>query len=476
MPTYDSVVRVYCTSQTPDYDTPWQTSAPESGTGSGVAVDSKRILTGAHVVANATFLQVQLVGTAEKRIVEVESICHDCDLALLRLVKGRFDLREYPKMGGMPKLRDKVSVVGFPVGGEEVSITEGVVSRIEVQRYSHSQRRLMAATVDAAINEGNSGGPVFRGDRIVGIAFQKLGGDVDNIGEMVPANMIKSFLKQAKKRRRVHVPHLGVWTQTLENPSLREHLGLKKKDGGVLVLHVDHGSSAHQTIEPGDVILSIGGTSIANNGTILFQKKHRTDFSAILSGKHVGESMKLKVFRNGKRVDESLTLRKASLLVARKEYEKEPSYFVWGGFVFQTLTRNFLETWEDWETQTPTTLIQAYRYGVRTSECRERVILSRIFAHTLTLGYEKLDQQMVKAINGAPIRDLPMLTKGLAAADGLTSIQLESGAVIVVDAQAVKQETPDILARYNITNVASDDLAPYCGGLGQVATKPSVSE
>ena len=72
----------------------------------------------------------------------------------------------------MPRLRDEVAVVVYPVGGEEISITEGVVSRIEVQRYSHSQRHLLAVTVDAAINAGNSGGPVFGDGKVVGIAFQ----------------------------------------------------------------------------------------------------------------------------------------------------------------------------------------------------------------------------------------------------------------------------------------------------------------
>ena len=57
---------------------------------------------------------------------------------------------EPAEVGEMPRLRDAVEVVGYPVGGEEISITEGVVSRIEVQRYSHSQRHLLAVTVDAA--------------------------------------------------------------------------------------------------------------------------------------------------------------------------------------------------------------------------------------------------------------------------------------------------------------------------------------
>ena len=107
-------------------------------------------------------------------------MCHECDLALLRVdPESVAFLSDVPaaELGGsdfLPDLRDKVSVVGFPVGGDEVSITDGVVSRVEMQSYSHSARTLLAITVDAAVNSGNSGGPVFSDDIILGIAVQVL--------------------------------------------------------------------------------------------------------------------------------------------------------------------------------------------------------------------------------------------------------------------------------------------------------------
>jgi len=159
---------------------------------------------------------------SDKAIARVKAVSHDCDLALLEVVEppNFLDDIEPAELGEMPKLRDEVAVVGFPVGGEEISITEGVVSRIEVQRYSHSQRHLLAATVDAAINAGNSGGPVFGDGKVVGIAFQKLTG-VDNIGEMVPPPIIRSFLDGVVKGKRPEIPALGITTQNLENPLLR---------------------------------------------------------------------------------------------------------------------------------------------------------------------------------------------------------------------------------------------------------------
>ena len=150
--THPQVVRVYSTYQDPDYECPWQSVAPRGSTGSGVIVGPQRILTGAHVVANATFVQVQKQDDPSKVTARVVAISHDCDLALLHVDDKAFTRGIKPaRIGELPRLREAVQVVGYPIGGEEVSITEGVVSRIEVQRYEHSQRHLLAVTVDAAI-------------------------------------------------------------------------------------------------------------------------------------------------------------------------------------------------------------------------------------------------------------------------------------------------------------------------------------
>src|SRR5690349_13910929 len=128
---YSSVVRIYATTQDPDYDSPWQAQLPSSSTGSGVVIAPNRILTGAHVIANGTFVQVQKIHDPDKAVARVIGVCHDCDLALLEVDGRRFmEGIEPARIGELADLRDRVAVVGFPVGGEEISITEGVVSRI----------------------------------------------------------------------------------------------------------------------------------------------------------------------------------------------------------------------------------------------------------------------------------------------------------------------------------------------------------
>jgi S1-C subfamily serine protease len=146
--------------------------ALEHRSGSAVVIPGPCILTAAHVVADATFLTVQRLGNDSLPVpARVAAVCHECDLALL--VPQPSDAATFwqdlvpAELGPLPALRSQVYVAGFPEGGQELCITDGVVSRIEGQIYVHSQRRLLAATVDAVINAGNSGGPVFSAVRRV---------------------------------------------------------------------------------------------------------------------------------------------------------------------------------------------------------------------------------------------------------------------------------------------------------------------
>jgi len=455
---YDQVVKVYATTQEPDYDCPWQARTPSNSTGSGVLIGPREILTGAHVVANATFVQVQRMSDPNKLVARLKAVCHDADLALLTVDhEGFADGIAPAKIGGLPDLRDKVSVVGFPVGGEEVSITEGVVSRIEVQRYNHSQRHLLAITVDAAINKGNSGGPVFKGGKVVGIAFQKLS-DADNIGELVPAPLIRNFLAGIEQQKPMAVPGLGISTQNLENPLLRRQVGLRGEESGVLVIATEFGGSAWDMLEPGDAILEIDGLRIASNGTVRYRDRHRTRYDVVLGNHYVGDTIDLVVLRAGERKKLSIELSRLERLVPRGQYDITPTYFVYGGLVFQTLTRDFLATWDRWWNKAPKEFLHYYYSGIRTEERQEVVVLSQILADEINLGYEHLYNEGVAEVNGVRPRDMAQFVEVIDQTSGVVEIKTSSEGRIVFDTDEVAAANERILARYHIPRDRSANL------------------
>ena len=177
-----SVVKVVVTTSEPDPLAPWQRRAPVPGYGSGVIIAGQRILTNAHVIDHHAAVEVQRAGSAARYTARVEHVCHTCDLAILRVAEDSFFAGATPvELGALPGRQDPVEVYGFPVGGSDLSITSGVVSRIEVGLYAHSLREMLLVQVDSAINPGNSGGPAVVEGRIAGIAMQTIK-DADNVG------------------------------------------------------------------------------------------------------------------------------------------------------------------------------------------------------------------------------------------------------------------------------------------------------
>jgi S1-C subfamily serine protease len=262
----DAMVKIYLVANRPDYDHPWNRQGPEAASGSGGIIAGERILTNAHVVSDHTFLQVQRHGQAQKYTARVAAVAHDADLALLSVDDPGFFTGITPlPLGPLPEVQTAVTVYGFPEGGDTLSMTAGVISRVEQTAYVHSTRWLLGAQLDAAINSGNSGGPVLVEGQIVGVAMQNLTG-TDNIAYMVPAPIIAHVLSDIEDGTYDGFPALGIETQALENASLKRLATGGAAVTGVRVTHVVPGAPAEGHLLPGDVLLSVDGHAIADDG------------------------------------------------------------------------------------------------------------------------------------------------------------------------------------------------------------------
>ena len=445
-----SVLRVFTTSMSPSFRVPWQMKRTVNSTGSAVYLGDNEILTGAHVVTDATFIQVQSLYSADKYVARIKSISHDSDLALLSLEEPEA-LSEVPvaQIGSLPELKSAVEVVGFPMGGEQVSITNGVLSRVEVSVYSHGWRPLLCATIDAAINPGNSGGPVFdEAGEVVGIAFQK-DMEAENSGQMVPTPVIHNFLRQARAGKPlVRFPMLGVASQSLDNPALREHFKVPAERKGILVTELDYGSTVWGHVQLGDVLHKVDQYEISNLGTILYQGRYRTALSAHLSELAEGEQVTLTISRGGELITQELTLKTGAQLVAR-EQEVENRYCVYGGLVFQPLSRKFMQTWRR-SFLAPTELRFEYEHGQRSPTRREVVVLSDVLSDQLNVGYESFKDQVISTLNGVEIEDFDHLTRLLDEARDEVKIKTQRGEWIILSVAQVEARQAEILERYRV--------------------------
>ena len=118
-----------------------------------------------------------------------------------------------------------------------MSVTTGIVSRIDFQLYTHSSiDQHLAIQISAQINPGNSGGPVMQNAKVVGVAFQGYSGDVaQGVAYMIPTPVIRRFLADIKDGQYDKYVDLGLTSTKLQNPAQRHFLGLKDDDRGVLV-------------------------------------------------------------------------------------------------------------------------------------------------------------------------------------------------------------------------------------------------
>jgi S1-C subfamily serine protease len=465
-----SMVKIYCVQNEPDYDNPWNMKGPESFSGSGCVIEGNRILTNAHVVSNPTFIQVRRNGQSQKHEAKIIAISHDADLALLGVDDPSFfEGVMLLKFGSLPEIEQEVIVYGFPEGGDSLSTTKGVISRIESQRYVHSWIELLAGQLDAAVNPGNSGGPVMVGDRIVGVVMQALTNS-QNIGYMVPVPVIEHFLTDMEDGRYDGFPEDGIIIQPLENASLKKMHGLNEEQSGAIVSSVTAGSPAKYKIFPGDVLMSIDGHRIADDCTVEFRPNERTGCDFYIKQHQIGEEVVYKILRGAGEHTIRLTLDQPwgkNMLVPTARYSVQPTYYIYGGLVFCPLTLNYLLSPNGhMSPDSPYNLVTYLNLGDDFQEGEEVVIIIKVLAGNFNNGYENLVNSRIMMVNGKEILNLQDLIRiveaGTVAETGTEEpfvvFKTLEDRTIAIDRKRAEAAHDEILSIYRITEDRSSDL------------------
>lgn len=447
-PITSSVVSLDVVIDEPDLMAPWQTKGIEYAGGSGVIIDGQRILTNAHVVESAVSIEVKRADGSERFPGTVEFISHDADLALVKVDDARFfeGARPVP-LGDMPKLQQQVVVYGFPIGGTTLSITSGIVSRVEVDMYLQSSRNLLAVQIDAAINEGNSGGPVVSDAKIVGIAMQGME-HADNVGYMIPAPVIRHFVDDVDDGRYDGFPRMGIHVQDMESADQRRAARMSPSQTGALVTRVDYGSPAYGVIRPRDVLLAIDGRAIASDLTISWPGVGRVDYSLAVQSKQIGETIGVTLQRAGKKLKRKITLDPHTPLVPGRRTTEWPRYYQFGGLVFQPLSEEFID---DPDAVYPDSVHFALIKNLVTKERREIILLGQVLPHPVNRGYQDWGGETVRLINGVVPRDLKHVAALIENAKGKwLRVVTGDGWVLTLDREAAGRANAEILRFYGV--------------------------
>src|SRR5438128_11586700 len=453
-PVQKSLVRITATAVDPDYRAPWNAGALERGVGAGFVISGNRILTNAHVVANTRYITVERDGDPNKYPAKVQFIANDCDLALITMPAPDFFKNMVPlKFGGIPALESTVSAYGYPIGGERMSVTTGIVSRIDFQLYTHSSvDQHLAIQISAQINPGNSGGPVMQDAKVVGVAFQGYSGDVaQGVAYMIPTPVINRFLKDVSNGHYDKYVDLALSYSKLQNPAQRKFLGLRDDDRGVLVNAVVEAGPSANILRPGDVLLTIDNHPIASDGNVELEGE-RADFQEVVERKFKGDSVKLDIWRDKQPMTVKIEFLKTAwpYLVQAHSYDVRPRYVLYGGLLFQPLSLDLMEAYRP----TDLRLRHFFEYFILEQlylQHPDVIVLANILPDPINTYLAPYRGGIVDEINGKQLRTLDDLARTFAEMPEHFVIRMiGDGPPLVLDRNKVETARERIKARYNV--------------------------
>jgi S1-C subfamily serine protease len=447
-----SLCRVNNTAQEFNYRVPWLPGQMSGGSGTGWVVAKDRIMTNAHVVSNARLLTVEKESDPKKYVATVEHIAHDCDLAILKVEDPAFwkDTKVL-SIGGVPEIESNVSVYGYPIGGDRLSVTNGVVSRVDFRPYAHSvMDSHLTIQIDAAINPGNSGGPVLQNGTVVGVAFQGFSGDVaQNVGYMIPTPVVKHFLKDVEDGNYDRYMDLAVGTYPLQNATHRKALGLIDDGIGIVVTDVGAASIAHNRLQVGDVLVAVDGLPIESDGMVVLEGE-RVLMAEVAERKFKGEIARFDVLRNRKPLTVEVPFKEAWPYTYQATSYDPPRYIAFGGLLFQPMNRNLLMTYQFGNPRVAY-MYQHFIHDELYKEREEIVLLTTLLPDPINTYLDEFREGIVEKVNGKQIRKLQDLADALTAKPEQYVIEFEGiGRPLVLERDAVEKARERIRKRYNV--------------------------
>lgn len=491
------IVHVHVAHEVREQSKPYRQGDLEFRMGTGFFLDDGLIVTNQHVIEGARTIKIEAVATKEKFDVELAAIPSlKFDLAVLKFVNDEERQRYERINGAIGSLQwaqwkeaqpgQEVSVLGFGNSNQLVA-TQGIISNWE-PRYDVYQRRLDHVTLirtDAAVNPGNSGGPVVStSGRIIGISARYGAGE--NIGLLIPFATAKQVVETLKTKGEFTKTETGLVTYNV-NPALREILGLSVDQTGVVVSHVVPESSAAKAgIRQWDILTSVNGYKI-HHGEIQHPHAGNLPYWFLYNAAAPETAVDFKVLREGENLNVKLELAasvrpRTWLPIEGGDYKPEWGYL--GGLVITEVTRGLLTEIEEQGN---------WRWDLvnESSPSNKIYIVSNVESDTQAMNYQQyglnLLQSRVYSINGKPLngnlsKRLNELHESITmgTAPPAIVVNLENSISIQLKSEQLKNDMHALINRYptvahKMTINPNSEMAGMSGmsGYSSDSTSPS---
>ncbi len=454
------VVRVNSTNQTYDFFRPWSKKNPFVRHGLGTVLAGNRVIVTAETISNHSYVELERAESGAKTSANVVCVDYEANIALLEPTSEKFlDGLKPVEMIQDAVVGDRVNVVQLE-SNDALVTTPGPITTIEVGHYQLEGNNylLYRLSLPLQYREGSFTAPVIKDGKLAGILmrYDPRAQSVD----VLPSPVIAHFLKDFEDGHYQGFPRAGFEFAPTRDPQLRHYAKLPLTGGGVYVTNVAKDTpAAAGGLLAGDVILDLGGQAIDQDGNYDEPIYGKISMNHLITTKSfVGDKLPMKVSRNGEPKDLEITLshRPPQDYVSQPYViDEPPNYYVVGGLIFQELSRQYLKEWGgDWQKQAPQRLVYLDRFqSTLVTDARKRiVVLSQVLPMASTIGYEEINYQVVKAVNGQPLNSLADLSKALdKPLDGFDKIELEDfPRMLFLDAAKLADDNKAVQESYGL--------------------------
>lgn len=419
----NSVVRVNATRQAYNFYQPWQKSTPNSRRGLGAVLAGNRVLVTGEMVANATFIELEMADSGAKATARVVAVDYEANIALLEPTAEHATFlndMDPLELDTTVKPGDKIDVWQIEDNGTPVS-TSISVTKVETSTSFLDVASFLVyeATGPIQYRSGSFTVPVVRDGKLVGLLLNYTQKEL--VSNVLAAPIIKHFLDDLGDGKYDGFPSLGIAISPTLDEQFRNYLKLGKDDGGIYISRVVSGSSADKAgLKEGDVILQIAGKPIDPRGNFDDPDYGKLALGHLVRGNaKVGDKLPIEILRDGERkqVDVELIRRNPEdYLIQPYMIDRGPKFLIEGGLVFQELTKDYLKLYGgDWTTRAPIKFLLALASPEELEEegIEKIVFLSRVVPTPATVGYERVSNIRVTKVNGVEIKKIADLAAAL---------------------------------------------------------------
>ena len=415
-----STVRVNSTSQSWSPAQPWEKNPPTSLRSLGVIVKPGQVLTSAEMVANATYLEFELIDGSKTVEAKTIAVDYEANLALLS-VKTEGDAEDFfsnatpINMSSPPAIGENLHILQVEDTGA-LLMTDGKLQSVEVSASFLTGQSFLSYLVKASMQSAASSFslPVISNGKLAGILLSY--DSEDQISNVLSIDIIQHFLADAADSDYAGFPSLGISIAVTKDPIFRDFLKLTPEQGGIFISKVRPRGSADQAgVKKGDVLLAADGFPIDRLGYYQHPNYGSVFWGNLVKGeKSAGDTIKLSILRNGETQEITATLTRddpKDVLVPQYQFDRAPNFLVKGGLIFQELNRPLLEAYgKEWTSRAPLNLLDAYENPDKYEDKYDRIIfLTGSIPTPATVGYESLQSLIVKKVNGVEIKDMKSL-------------------------------------------------------------------